>query len=1026
LVHGQFQERHTHASSDDHGQFCYARAKEAPGLVAVVATLSKGYDLDYIWKQVDCGPAKDAASYYIQASESGGEPPGRWWGPGAKALGFELGQTVEREPYDLLFGERKAPDGTQLGRPPGGGRKAADLYAQLLAAEPHATAERMRELRTEAVRKARQSPLFFDLTISFSKSISIFHASLGENVRLARQAGDHDGGQYWSALVGEVDDMICEAVHAGFEYFQREAGYTRTGSHNTRVHGRETGQWHEADLAVAHWLQHTSRDGDMQLHVHSQIAHTARTTTDGNWRAPDSLGYNEHIGAVAAIVSQHLEEALTARFGLEWTARDDGHGFEIKGISGAMMRVFSSRHASITADLRARAARFEQRYGRKPSQRELAHLAQASNFKTRANKEGVLDSAQLHAGWADRLARSLGVSLASVAPSVWHGGGHADAHAHDPGSPDPVPAELERARAAQKAIALAQQERSTFTRADVIKYLGRVLPRTGLDPAAAAALLEDLADRALRSEFEPVICLEAPELVEVPLSLLRADGRSVYQRHGGTRYATRAQLVMEDRMAAQASTDGAPRLTRAEAAHALGADPARLDDALAGRARTRDAQDARTGSGLREDQAAAALAVLADGRLVSVINAPAGAGKTRVLAEAARIWAAADLGPVIGITPSQSARNTLAAGVPRSYNAAQFLGHLPGRRGARGPIPIGPGTLLVIDEASMLSGPDLADLIAYAKRRGAKIILAGDASQLQAVENGGGMSLLADTLGYARLTEPVRFRAAWEQAASLRLRDGDTTVLAEYDQHARIIGGDPEQMTDAAAAAYVALTASGTDTLLMAADHALRRELNRRIREDLIALGTVQPGPAVTIADGTKASPGRPDHLHPQRPPGRGGRARPDPAQRRPAPHRDHHAERAARPPRPGRRPAHRAAALDRPGLPVRRLPGRRAGLRGHRPRRPGPHRAHRPGGDHRNRGPPARLCRADPRHRRQPRLRVHAFPQDRRPGARAEAGSRTGPVRQNSGRTVRRPLRGYRAGHAGRGAGRARRGPGP
>ena len=106
--------------------------------------------------------------------------------------------------------------------------------------------------------------------------------------------------------------MIWQAVRAGFDYFQREAGYTRTGSHNTRVHGRETGQWHEADLAVAHWLQHTSRDGDMQLHVHSQIAHTARTVTDGKWRAPDSLGYNEHIGAVAAIVSQHLEEALTA------------------------------------------------------------------------------------------------------------------------------------------------------------------------------------------------------------------------------------------------------------------------------------------------------------------------------------------------------------------------------------------------------------------------------------------------------------------------------------------------------------------------------------------------------------------------------------------------------------------------------------------------------------------------------------------------------------------------------------------
>jgi hypothetical protein len=79
-------------------------------------------------------------------------------------------------------------------------------------------------------------------------------------------------------------------------------------------------------------------------------------------------------------------------------------------------------------------------------------------------------------------------------------------------------------------------------------------------------------------------------------------------------------------------------------------------------------------------------------------------------------------------------------------------------------------------------------------------------------------------------------------------------VLADYDQHGRILGGDPEQMMDAAAAAYVALTASGTDTLLMA-DHALRRKLNHRIRDDLITLGTVQPGPAVTIADGTRVSP---------------------------------------------------------------------------------------------------------------------------------------------------------------------------
>ena len=335
-------------------------------------------------------------------------------------------------------------------------------------------------------------------------------------------------------------------------------------------------------------------------------------------------------------------------------------------------------------------------------------------------------------------------------------------------------------------------------------------------PAAGAALLEDLADRALCSEFEPVICLEAPEAVEVPRSLLRADGRSVYQRHGGVRYATRAQLAMEERLVAQADADAAPRLTRAGAARVLGADLARLEDTLAGHPREiQDHHPERTV--LTADQAAAVLSVLTDGKRVSVINAPAGSGKTRVMTEAARVWAAAGR-PVIGITPSQSARNTLAAGVTQSYNAAQFLGHLPGQRGARGPLDISEDTLLLVDESSMIPTPDLADVVSLAEARRAKMVLAGDTGQLQAVENGGAMSLLASKLGYVQLADPVRFRAAWEQAASLRLRAGDASVLAEYDQHGRITGGEPEQMLDAAAAAYVALTLDGTGTLLMAAN----------------------------------------------------------------------------------------------------------------------------------------------------------------------------------------------------------------
>lgn len=94
---------------------------------------------------------------------------------------------------------------------------------------------------------------------------------------------------------------------------------------------------------------------------------------------------------------------------------------------------------------------------------------------------------------------------------------------------------------------------------------------------------------------------------------MRADGRSVYQRHGGVRYATRVQLSVEERLLAQAGEGGAPALEREVAPRELGTSVTRHDLALAGRA-----EDARSGAargeitpaGLREDQVAAAFAVL--------------------------------------------------------------------------------------------------------------------------------------------------------------------------------------------------------------------------------------------------------------------------------------------------------------------------------------------------------------------------------------------------------------------------------
>jgi hypothetical protein len=215
-----------------------------------------------------------------------------------------------------------------------------------------------------------------------------------------------------------------------------------------------------------------------------------------------------------------------------------------------------------------------------------------------------------------------------------------------------------------------------------------------------------------------------------------------------------------------------------------------------------------------------------------------------VLAAAAQAWG----GPVFGTATSQNATNELRkAGVRVTANTTRLLADLD---------TIPPGSLIVVDEGSMVSLAHLAALTEYAARHGCKLILAGDQEQLAAVEGGGAMMLLADRLGYVQLAEPVRFTAAWERQASLRLRRGDATALDEYDQHGRIRGAPPEQAMDQAANAYVASYLAGRDVLLMAADWARCRELSARIREDLIHLRLVDRGRTVQIAEHTQASVG--------------------------------------------------------------------------------------------------------------------------------------------------------------------------
>ena len=262
------------------------------------------------------------------------------------------------------------------------------------------------------------------------------------------------------------------------------------------------------------------------------------------------------------------------------------------------------------------------------------------------------------------------------------------------------------------------------------------------------------------------------------------------------------------------------------------------------------------------DQAAAAWYVLTSPRRAEVMVGPAGTGKTITAIEMARAWQQAGMGPVVALTASSNARNVLREEAARRgvaelacYNTAEWLGHAEGAREARDPIALAPGTLITLDEASMMSIGDLAAVLRRAAVHGAKVVVTGDPMQLQAVEGGGGMALLTRHLGYVQLSEASRFRHGWERQATLRLRDGDVTVLTDYRLHDRLHVGPGEDMLEDAARAYLHDRLAGKDTLLMAGTEAMAAELSRRVREDLIRWGIVSDGPAVRLRDGARRPP---------------------------------------------------------------------------------------------------------------------------------------------------------------------------
>ena len=124
-----------------------------------------------------------------------------------------------------------------------------------------------------------------------------------------------------------------------------------------------------------------------------------------------------------------------------------------------------------------------------------------------------------------------------------------------------------------------------------------------------------------------------------------------------------------------------------------------------------------------------------------------------------------------------------SAGIP-STSLAALLHKLDGRpRASR-------RTVLVVDEAAMVSTRQLAELVGHVARSRAKLVLVGDHHQLPELEAGGAFRALATRLEI-ELKENRRQAAQWERDALTLLRDGRADeALRRYRAHGRVIVGE--------------------------------------------------------------------------------------------------------------------------------------------------------------------------------------------------------------------------------------------
>ena len=169
-------------------------------------------------------------------------------------------------------------------------------------------------------------------------------------------------------------------------------------------------------------------------------------------------------------------------------------------------------------------------------------------------------------------------------------------------------------------------------------------------------------------------------------------------------------------------------------------------------------------------------------------------------------------------------------------------------------------TVLIVDEAAMLSTRHLAAVTAQARAAGAKLILAGDDRQLASIERGGMFGALKERHGAAELHEVARVSDAEQKRAFNLMHRGEflpaLAILSRQGAPGAIRwSGRQEEAFDSLVAQWAADNAGAPDKsrFVFAYTNADVAELNAALRQARAGQGALGPDRILLSADGPSA-----------------------------------------------------------------------------------------------------------------------------------------------------------------------------